>query len=131
MFDFKKFSKVGDMLSKHKEESFTRSAIGRYYYSIFCSTRQYLVETKNKKYFLKRKNIHKEVCEELMKSNDLTENEIGEILEQLREIRNQADYDWLTKDGEYYEKSLIQAKNESEKALESLDALKKSPPYEL
>ncbi len=80
---------------------------------------------------MKRKNIHKEVCEELMKSNDLTENEIGEILEQLREIRNQADYDWLTKDGEYYEKSLIQAKNESEKALESLDALKKSPPYEL
>ena len=128
MFDFSKFSKVGDILSTYTEESFIRSAIGRYYYSIFCSARQYLVETKNKQYFLKRKNIHKEVCAELLKSNDLTENEIGVILEQLREIRNQADYDWLTRDYEYYEKSLIQAQNESEKALESLEALKKSPP---
>ena len=41
----------------------------------------------------------------------ITENEIGGILEQLREIRNQADYDWSTKDEKYYEKNLIQAKN--------------------
>lgn len=78
MFDFKNFSTVGDMLSQQDDESFIRSAIKRYYYSVFSSVRQYFVETKKKKYFLKRKNIHKEISTELLNSHDLTENEIGE-----------------------------------------------------
>ena len=66
MFDFKNFSTVGDMLSQQDDESFIRSAIERYYYSVFSSVRQYFVETKKKKYFLKRKNIHKEISTELL-----------------------------------------------------------------
>ena len=130
MFDFSNFSKVGDKLSEFDDEEYLRSAIGRYYYSIFCSARQYLVETKNKRYFLKRNDIHKMVSEELLKSNDLTEHYIGDTLEKLREIRNNADYDWIDKDFLYYKTNMSIVKNKSKKALESLEALKNYPPYD-
>ena len=43
MFDFSKFSDVGDYLSLKNCEENNRSAISRYYYSVFGSVRMYLV----------------------------------------------------------------------------------------
>ena len=50
--------------------------------------------------------------------------------EKLREIRNNADYDWIDKDFLYYKTNMSIVKNKSKKALESLEALKNYPPYD-
>ena len=80
MFDFSKFSDVGDYLSLKNCEENNRSAISRYYYSVFGSVRIYLVLFLNEFEFLDNFKVHLRICDRMSNSGDNTESEIGEIL---------------------------------------------------
>ena len=131
MFNFEKVADVADYLALMDGEEYNRSAISRYYYSLFCSTRLYLILILGETRFIKGKDIHTKVCDRLKMSDDLTENNLGNILEDLRQLRNFADYDWYIKDSSFYKKNLNYVKNESRVGLEQLNALKNSPPYKV
>lgn len=57
----------------------------------------YLVEVKRKNYLKTKIGIHTKVCNELMRSNDPTENYVGNLLLKLKAARGYADYDWNEK----------------------------------
>ena len=117
MFDFSKFSDVGDYLSLKNCEENNRSAISRYYYSVFGSVRIYLVLFLNEFEFLDNFKVHLRICDS------------GEILDDLREIRNYADYEWDKFDEDYFKKNLVKVRNNSKLALDEVESLKKSPPF--
>ena len=131
MFDFRNVKDVADYLALREGEEYSRSAISRYYYSLFGCSRLYLILIMHETEFISGKNIHKRICDRLKNSDDPTENSIGGILENLRQIRNQADYDWEKYDGSFVEKRLNFVKKESRIGLEQLEALKNSPPLKL
>lgn len=129
MFDFSKFSDVGDYLSLKNCEENNRSAISRYYYSVFGSVRMYLVLFLNEFEFIDNFRVHSRICDRMGNSDDNTESEIGEILDDLREIRNYADYEWDKFDEDYFKKNLVKVRNNSKLALDEVESLKKSPPF--
>lgn len=131
MFDFSKFNDVGDYLSKIDSEENNRSAISRYYYSVFGSVRMYLVLIMQEFEFTNNHDVHSRICDRMIDSKDNTESEIGEILDDLREIRNYADYDWENYDSIYFKKILIKARKNSKSAIEQLNALENYPPYKI
>ena len=131
MFDFSKFNQVGDYLSLICKEEYNRSAISRYYYSLFCCARLYLILIMGETDFESGINVHGRVCERLRQSSDDAESVVGETLEELRQLRNLADYDWFKKDSSFFKDRVIFAKKESKDALEQLQALGNSPPFEL
>ncbi|WP_407411111.1 hypothetical protein [Methanobrevibacter sp.] len=131
MFDFKKVCDVADCLASLSGEEFTRSAISRYYYSIFCCARLYLILVMGEDIFRGRENIHRKVSDRLIKSKDLTESSIGYLLEDLRYLRNLADYDWYEKDSSFFTEKLDLASSEARIGLEQIEALRNSPPLEL
>ena len=90
-FDFEKLYKVGDNLKDFsKEEEYQRSAVTRYYYSIFHSVKKYYEKSFRK--VLPSKNGHSILIESLEKSAFENERELGEKLRYLRNNRNHADY---------------------------------------
>ena len=93
MFQWKDFKTVGDELMANSQGAYIRCATSRYYYSIFGSTREYLIDIMNKHQFCNGKDIHKRVYDELINSNDLNEINLAKCLFFLREARNHADYD--------------------------------------
>ena len=131
MFDFSKFCEIGDILAQIDDEAYIRSAIGRYYYSILCCARIYLVEIKNEYEFRSKHNIHRKICDYLMSSKNDTEQSIGEILDELREIRGYADYDWENKNYVFFASQLNDTKRNTKLVLDQINALKKSPPFDL
>ena len=89
MFQWKDFKTVGDELMINSQEAYIRCATSRYYYySIFGSTREYLINIMNKYQFRNGKDIHKRVYDELIKSKDPNEVNLAECLKFLREVRN-------------------------------------------
>ena len=124
MYDFKEFYDVGEELSQKDDETHIRSAINRDYYALFGESRKYLVEVRKKEYLKSKNRIHGKVCDALRFSKDPTEKYIGDILYNLIEIRGFADYDWKTKDFEYFQKVLPRIKEDVKKGLESLEYLK-------
>ena len=131
MFDFKKVFNVANYLAAMDGEEFNRSAISRYYYSVFCCARLYLILVLGENSFFDGNDIHKRVIMRLSNSNDSTEASIGYILDDLRYLRNLADYDWHEKDSSFFKQNLDFASKESKMGLEQVDALKASPPFEL
>ncbi len=129
MFDFRKFADVADNLSKQSGDEYNRSAISRYYYSIFCCARLYLIFVMNEDEFLKNNNIHSRVCNRLMQSNDLTEHALGKILDKLRENRNLADYDWSDENSSFFKQNVEYIRNESKAGLQQIESLRNSPPF--
>ena len=123
------FKDVANELSKSSDEAYIRSAIDRYYYALFGSSREYLIK-KRDRYYLKKggRDIHQKVRDELIDSADYNENEIGEILDKLRELRNQSSYDKDKFDKKHFEKNLEIMKKDMKIAFESLDYLKRNPP---
>ena len=81
--------------------------------------------------FLDNFRVHSRICDRMSNSDDNTESEIGEILDDLREIRNYADYEWDNFDEEYFKKNLVKVRNNSKLALDEVESLKKSPPFKL
>lgn len=127
-FDWKDYYHLAKSLSNDVgDEASIRSAISRYYYSAFCSARYYLVEVKHEEHLLDIRGAHTKVYSFLQKSDDLNENELGEILETLFEKRNCADYDWRNTDLEYFKNDLSIVEALVEKAFLNIDALNNSP----
>ena len=131
IFEWIDFKDVANELSKNSKESYLRSAIDRYYYALFGSSREYLIKERDK-YFLKKggNDIHQRVKNELISSNDYNENEIGEILDKLRELRNQSSYDKNKFNKKHFEKNLEIMKKDLSLAFESLEYLKRNPPID-
>ena len=63
-----------------------RSAISRYYYSVFGSVRMYLVLFLNEFEFIDNFKVHSRICDRMSNSDDNTESEIGE--KNLVKVRN-------------------------------------------
>ena len=130
MFDFSSYYDVAEYLVKIDEEGNVRSGISRYYYSGFGFARYYLINVMHEYEFVSRHEIHQRVCERLMQSGDNTEASIGEKLEELRAIRNQADYDWKL-GMEHFAERLPCIQKDSMEIIEQLNALKNTPPLKL
>lgn len=125
MFDWIELKEIGDLLSSNSNESYIRSSINRYYYSIFCATRDYLIHSKKEHNFEKRKNIHKQVCKRMLYSRNNNEIDIGLSLKFLRKMRNHADYDSEKEYYDYFLKNMPKIKEKTENATESLNYLKR------
>jgi hypothetical protein len=90
-FNWKEFNDVGNHLNNFsKEESYQRSAIGRYYYSCFGTVKEYYEKSFRKT--LSSTNAHKTLIKYLLNSPFIEEQEVGNILDNLRNNRNYADY---------------------------------------
>ncbi|WP_406535401.1 hypothetical protein [Methanobrevibacter sp.] len=53
MFEWSDFCDVADELANNSKEAYIRSSIDRYYYSLFGSSREYLIKQREK-YFLEK-----------------------------------------------------------------------------
>lgn len=126
-FDWKKVFFLAEELSQCDDEAHIRSAISRYYYSAFCSARFYLVEIKNEYSYLDRYRIHTKVYEDLKKSSNNNEAELGELLEQLFQKRNCADYDWKNTNKTYFKNELPIVKELTNQAFLNIDFLINNP----
>ncbi len=128
-FEWVNFQRIADELADKDDEAAIRSAISRYYYAVFCSARLYLIECKDKHYLAENKNsnVHRDVRNILGSSEDNTEAKIGETLDSLRVLRNDADYDWK-KDKTYFKKEILKIKKKSHDSLDSIEYLKNNPP---
>lgn len=131
MFDFSRFLDVGDCLVQFDDEACIRSAISRYYYAIFCCIRRYLIDIMHEYEFEKRFDVHNMIYKRLILSNDSTERSLGESLNDLRELRNCADYDWKNYSLDFFKENLLDVRKESKLAIQQIRALRNSPPYDL
>lgn len=131
MFDFRRVRDVANVLYRMDGEEFDRSAISRYYYSLFGCCRLYLIIILGEYNFISGADIHKRICNRLKDSNNPTEHSLGTILDTLRQFRNLADYDWDKKDSDFFQEKLEYVKKESKVGLQQVEALKKSPPFKL
>lgn len=131
MFDFRKVCDVADYLALRDGEEYTRSAISRYYYSLFCCARLYLILVIGETIFFTNKDIHKKVCNRLIESSDLTESSVGFKLDRLRYLRNLADYDWYEKDNLFFNNKLNFTCSEAKTGIEQLDSLRNSLLYKV
>lgn len=88
-----KFVILALVLLNSDDEEYVRSGISRYYYGVFGIIRRYLINVKGK-YYLKSQSsdVHKNIFIELQSSDDTTENEISDLFNKLRKVRNEADY---------------------------------------
>lgn len=98
---------------EHNSQAYYRSSISRAYYSVFC-----ILRNTKKLNDSKKGNIHKYLIDLLKKSHNEDEIYIGTILDELRYLRNLADYD----DKENIDKK--RAKGSIEKAKQILEILK-------
>lgn len=129
MFDFLKFRDVANCLSNGDNEEYARSAISRYYYSVFGCARLYLIFVMGENDFRKYGNIHSKLCGRLKESDDEAESALGDALEELRQLGNLADYNWDDDNPYFFKKRVNFVKKESELALIQIEALKRSPPF--
>ena len=129
MFDFRKVSDVANYLAQMDGEEYDRSAISRYYYSLFGCVRMYLVLILGEANFEYGKDIHRRICNRLIDSDDSTEHSLGKTLEKLRQLRNMSDYDWVNKDSDFFKNKLEFVRKESKMGLEQVNSLRKSPPF--
>lgn len=131
MFNWLNYIFLAKVLIDRNDEASLRSAISRLYYGFFGIVRRYLINVKNKYYLSKIKSdVHYDVYRELKRSNNPTEKEIAEILNNLRVVRNNADYD----DKEEYDLNFFKDfinKNAEDLiiAFDAIKFLKKHPNY--
>lgn len=85
------FLEVAEMLGQHPGEAWHRTRIGRLYYGVYLEYRQFCIERMG---FIPRKfaSEHR-VVNDLIRARD---QNLGNLLRELREARNQADYDLET-----------------------------------
>jgi uncharacterized protein (UPF0332 family) len=77
------------------EEAYFRSSISRSYYGVFC-----LARNKKGLQIHEERNVHKRVIDEYKNSVNKSEKKVGHNLDELRRLRNRADYneDHVNKD---------------------------------
>lgn len=116
VFDWKEFNEVGDHLIQYPKEAYQRSAVGRYYYSCYMPVRKYFEAVI--RVISSEENPHKTIIDELKKSNDDKENDLGDYMDKLRGYRNNADYH-----GRFKQTNVKKAKKTSEDIDVLLDEL--------
>lgn len=94
-FDWRLYIKLAGKLinfqgEKSLAESYSRSAISRAYYGVFCSSRNFL---SLRGIAVPKRDVHRFVIDRYKKSLDLNEKKIGIELDRLRRDRNDADYE--------------------------------------
>ena len=80
--------------------------------------------------FIRGRDSHRRICLRLIKSHDSTEKALGLKLEELRQLRNDADYNWDL-NREYFRQQINDVKVNTRTAHEYLNALMSSPPFKL
>lgn len=86
-FDWKDYVYLAEDLLTRAEESYLQSSISRAYYGVFCIAR-------NKKSYkvYQGPDVHRQVITAFKNSVNKNEQNIGQILDNLRRSRNIADY---------------------------------------
>lgn len=130
MFDYEEYKLVGEYLVQNPKEAYIRSAISRYYYSLFNPVRIYLILILHEFDLTKGRDFHKRICDRLIESNNDTEKALGLILDELRQLRNDADYNWNLGYAHFNER-LDDVETNLEDGFDYLNALKASPPFKL
>lgn len=89
-FNWKSFYEVGiHLLDYSDDESYERSAAGRFYYACFNLSKDYF----EKKYFkLPTMQVHSNLINQLVNKNDERERELSDLLKNLKWYRVKADY---------------------------------------
>lgn len=131
MFQWQDFRHIADELMHKPDEAYLRCTASRNYYSLFGSTREYLINVLHKHEFESRKNIHQKVYDELIHSDDLNEISLAECLNYLRRVRNHADYDMMNDSPLYFEKNLDKVVENVNEGFDLLNVLKNNPPFKL
>lgn len=120
-FSWKKFFYVGKHLINHSDnEEYQRSAVGRFYYACFGLTKNYYENTHNK--IIPRKDSHENLIKKLEDSCYDEENELGELLKDLRRYRNQADYS-----DTFNLKNVRNSEKRSTALMDLIESLKQNP----
>ncbi len=98
-FDWKDYTKLAEKLynevnKNSMEEAYNRSVISRAYYGVFCLSRN----KAGLEFYIPRRNtndpgVHRKVINHYKNSSKLEEKQAGKILDELRIMRNKADYD--------------------------------------
>ena len=122
-FEWSDFFKVGKKL-KNGDEASKRTAISRFYYAAFGSSREYLTEVLNESQYLSRKDIHSKVLKRFQESLYPDENSIHPLLLKLRSERNKADYSKL-----YVPKNINAREKDSKEILKKVEELNKNPSH--
>jgi len=86
-FDWNDYISLAEELLKRGEESSYRSSVSRSYYGVFCIAR-------NRKGYKQYTggDVHWKVISEYKNSGDKNEQNVGRVLDKLRKLRNDADY---------------------------------------
>lgn len=130
-FDWKDLKIVGDELSLTDDEAHIRSAISRYYYAPYCSTKYYLINIGHIEY-LGPKGSHGKLQKELQNSPDYNEQQLGDLLEKLFKKRVDADYlterDGKPLDESYFKNLVKDMQSKSNDALKLVSILENNPP---
>lgn len=122
IFNFKKYYDVADHLKDFsEEEEYQRSAISRYYYSVYHPVYDYY--RKSFRRSLPMDNRHSKLIEELENSIFKEEKRLGRKMRHLRNKRNHADY---TK-SKLSDDDVNVSKKKTDDILKQLDHLKKHP----
>ena len=117
-FKWKKLYDVGEHLRKYSNnEEYQRSAVGRYYYACYLIARDYYENKTRDK--LKKIKSHKKLINFFKYSHDEIERNIGFNLDNLRILRNKADYDQV-----FDAESVIDSKDYSNEILNLFKRLK-------
>ena len=96
-FKGKQFIKVAEEIDKkYKSEPYQRTAVGRYYYGCFLTGRGYYEFKTHKK--LGKDGAHEKLINYFKSSNNPIENNIGDVLNNMRNYRNNADYGYIFKE---------------------------------
>ena len=91
-FEWQEFYDVGNHLKNYsKEESYQRSAIGRYYYACYQPVKDYYQKS-FRTTIPSTKDSHRTLINLLKNSPFIEEQRLGKTLENLRNNRNYADY---------------------------------------
>ena len=131
MFDWLRYIYLAKVLIERNDEESLRSAISRLYYGFFGVVRRYLINVKNKYYLrVHTHDVHSNVYDELRFSNDPTEKQIANILNKLRLVRNNADYDAEEKyDLNFFNDFISRNSNDLIIAFGAIKYLKQHPNY--
>ena len=106
-FDWYNFFELANSFINSDDQAKQRTGISRFYYSAFCSSRDYinekqifLNEKSKKRMNLKKGIVHHETQKIFKKHAKFEKNKFGlkisKYLNKLRKMRNEADYDKIT-----------------------------------
>ena len=120
LFDWRRFYDVGFCIKNiSKKEEFQRSAVGRYYYAAFGTVKDYYEEKHETN--IPSKDSHQILINNLKKSKNKNEREIGKKLKKFRRIRNFADYNPI-----FYISNVKKAEELYNEIIQLLDILEKN-----